>query len=212
MRQKFGLRRWGFLLAIATIAGVAFMAACGDDDDDASGDNTSVATAARQNLSGTVEIDGSSTVYPVTQAMAEEFQKENRNVRVTVGISGTGGGFQRFCAGEIPIGNASRPISETEKAACAAKGIQYTEMFVAFDGLSAMANPRDTFVDCLTTAELKKIWDQGSTITNWKDVRAGFPRQAAGALRRGHGLRHVRLLHRSHQRQGEAEPRRLHQQ
>ncbi len=175
--NRTGLGRWTrprrrlWLPLVALVALVALAAACGDDDN--GGDTAATATGAR--LSGTIEVDGSSTVFPITQAMAEEFQIANRGVRVTVGISGTGGGFKRFCDGETAISDASRPISDKEKQACAEKGIEYIELFVAYDGLSVLANPKDTFVDCLTTSELKKIWDKGSTVANWKDVRAGFP-------------------------------------
>jgi len=126
-------------------------------------------------LSGTVKIDGSSTVFPISEAMAEEFQKLNPDVRITVGISGTGGGFKKFCAGETDISDASRKIKDTEKAECQKNGIAYKELQVAIDGLSVVVNKQNDFVDCLTTAELKKIWDTGSTVKNWKDVRAGFP-------------------------------------
>ncbi|HET8569251.1 MAG TPA: PstS family phosphate ABC transporter substrate-binding protein [Candidatus Limnocylindria bacterium] len=126
-------------------------------------------------LAGSIKVDGSSTVFPIAEAMAEEFQKKHRDVKVTVGISGTGGGFTKFCNGETDISNASRPIKDTERAACEKNGIAYTELQVAIDGLSVVANPQAAFVDCLTTAELKRIWDKGSTVNNWKDVRPGFP-------------------------------------
>ena len=129
-------------------------------------------------LSGKVTIDGSSTVYPITEAVAEEFQKANQGVRVTVAFAGTGGGFKKFCNGETDMNDASRPIKDEEKAACAAKGIDYVELQVAIDGLSVLVNPQNTWVDCLTTAELKKIWDQGSTVNTWADVRGGWPAEA----------------------------------
>jgi phosphate transport system substrate-binding protein len=151
------------LFWLAVIAAMA-MAACADDG-----------AKPGDTLSGTVEVDGSSTVYPITQAMAEEFQLEHRKVRITVGISGTGGGFKRFCGGEIAIANASRAIKDSEKQSCDANGVGYVELFAAFDGLSVVANPRDTFVDCVTVDELKRIWDQGSRVNNWRDIRAGFP-------------------------------------
>jgi phosphate transport system substrate-binding protein len=126
-------------------------------------------------LTGTVTIDGSSTVYPITEAVAEEFQKANKGVKVTVAFAGTGGGFKKFCNGETDMNDASRPISDAEKTACAGKSIDYVELQVAIDGLSVLVNPQNTWVDCLTTAELKKIWDQGSTVKTWAEVRAGFP-------------------------------------
>ena len=129
------------------------------------------------NISGNVDADGSSTVFPITEAMAEEFHKVAPRVRVTVGLSGTGGGFKRFCNDETDISNASRPISESEKTACAAKGVQYVELKVAFDGLSVLVNPQNTWVDYLTVAELKKIWEPASTITRWNQVRPNWPDQ-----------------------------------
>jgi phosphate transport system substrate-binding protein len=126
-------------------------------------------------LSGTIEIDGSSTVFPVTEAVAEEFGKLAGDVRVNVGISGTGGGFKRFVEGETDISDASRPISEAEKADAEANGIEYLEFKVGTDGLSVMVSPQNDFVDCLTLDELKRIWEPGSTVDNWNQVRPEFP-------------------------------------
>jgi len=122
-----------------------------------------------------IKIDGSSTVFPITEAMAEEFMKRNRGVNITVGISGTGGGFSKFCAGETDISNASRPIKQSEIDKCKAAGIEYIELPVAFDALTVVVNPRNNWVSSLTTAELKKIWEPGSTVNNWSQVRSGFP-------------------------------------
>ncbi len=126
-------------------------------------------------LTGTVESDGSSTVFPVAEAFAEEFQIENRGVRVTVGVSGTGGGFNRFCAGETDLSNASRHISESEREECAASGIEFIELRVALDGLSVVVNPRNDFVQCLTVEELRRIWEPNSSVQTWRDVRSEFP-------------------------------------
>ena len=126
-------------------------------------------------LSGSIEVDGSSTVYPISEAVAEEFQRENPGTRVAVGVSGTGGGFKRFCAGETDVSNASRPITESEIEDCERNGVQFTEVRVAWDGLSVITNPSNDFVACLTTDELKRIWEPGSTIENWSQVRDGFP-------------------------------------
>jgi phosphate transport system substrate-binding protein len=126
-------------------------------------------------LTGSVRVDGSSTVFPIMEALAEEFQIENRGVRVTVGISGTGGGFKRFCAGETDISDASRPIKQTEIEACEAAGVEYTEVSVAWDGLSVIVNPANEFAACLTVAELRRIWEPGSSVTTWRDVRSDFP-------------------------------------
>ncbi|MBI4312164.1 MAG: PstS family phosphate ABC transporter substrate-binding protein [Chloroflexi bacterium] len=126
-------------------------------------------------LRGVIEIDGSSTVFPITEAVAEEFHKANPQVRVNVGVSGTGGGFKRFVAGETQISDASRPISASEADAAAKNGIEYIELKVATDGLSVVVNPKNDFVSCLTVAELKKVWEPSSTMNNWNQVRAGFP-------------------------------------
>ena len=126
----------------------------------------------------TVTFDGSSTVFPVTEAVAEDFQRARRGaVRVTVGISGTGGGFKKFCRGEIDISNASRPILEKEIAACKEAGIEYLEIPVAFDALTVVVNPKNAFVKQITVAELKKMWApeaQGKVMT-WKQINAAWP-------------------------------------
>ena len=128
-------------------------------------------------LTGTIEIDGSSTVFPVTEAVAEEFRKIHPRVQVNVGVSGTGGGFKRFTVGETDVSNASRPIRDSESAAAESNGLEYYQLRVGIDGLSVVVNPNNDFVDCLTVAELKAIWEPGSTIDNWSQVRAGFPNQ-----------------------------------
>jgi phosphate transport system substrate-binding protein len=129
-------------------------------------------------LSGSISADGSSTVYPITEAIAEEFGREQEGrVRVTVGLSGTGGGFKRFCAGETDLSNASRPIKDSEKQLCTQNQVTYAEVQVAYDGLSVVVNPKNTFAQCLTVAELKKIWEPGSKVKRWSDVRPGFPNQ-----------------------------------
>jgi len=125
-----------------------------------------------------VKIDGSSTVYPVTEAVAEEFQKSKKGaIRVTVGISGTGGGFKKFCRGETDISNASRPILAQEMEACRAAGIDYIELPIAFDALAVVINPQNTWADVLTIDDLKKMWEPAAQgkITNWKQVRPEWP-------------------------------------
>jgi phosphate transport system substrate-binding protein len=129
-------------------------------------------------LRGTVKLDGSSTVFPISEAMAEEFQKAaGGNVRVTVGISGTGGGFKKFCADETDISDASRPISKSEIEACTAANIKFVELPIAFDGLSVMVSPRNTFVDSMKVSELKKMWepDAQGKVTRWNQVRPEWP-------------------------------------
>jgi len=124
---------------------------------------------------GRIQIDGSSTVYPVTEAFAEEFQLLNQGIRLTVGFSGTGGGFQRFCNGELHLTGASRPIRESEIELCAENGIEYVEIPIALDGLSVVVNPENDFVSCLTLEELRRAWEPGSDVTTWRDVRPTFP-------------------------------------
>ena len=128
-------------------------------------------------LTGTVDGDGSSTVFPVTEAVAEEFNRENSGVDITVGVSGTGGGFEKFCAGETDFSDASRPIKDSEAEACAAAGVEYVELTVAVDGLAVVVNPENDWADCLTTEELEAVWKPGSTVANWSQVRDGFPDQ-----------------------------------
>ena len=129
-------------------------------------------------LSGDIAIDGSSTVFPITEAVAEEFgYLTNGNVRVTVGVSGTGGGFKKFCNGETQITDASRPIRSTEVALCADGGVEYIEIPVAIDGLTVVVNQDNDFVECMTVAELNKMWapEAEDTITAWNQVRADWP-------------------------------------
>jgi phosphate transport system substrate-binding protein len=131
-------------------------------------------------LSGSIAIDGSSTVYPITAAASEEFNQYAPNVRVPVGISGTGGGFKKFCAGETDIQDASRPITPAEVETCTQNKVEYIELPVAYDGLAVVVNPKNDWVDYLTVAELKKIWEPAAQdkITNWNQVRSTFPDKA----------------------------------
>lgn len=133
---------------------------------------------AKERLKGKIRIDGSSTVFPITEAVAEEFQKLNRKVRVTVGISGTGGGFKKFSAGEIDINDASRTIKRSEIQNAEQNGVGFIELPVAYDGLSVVINRNNNFVDHLTVTELRKIWQPGSTVMNWSDVRPEWPEKA----------------------------------
>ena len=134
----------------------------------------------RSQSSSTVKIDGSSTVYPITEAVAEEFQKaQGGSTRVTVGISGTGGGFKKFCTGEMDISNASRPIKPSEQEQCRAAGISYIELPVAYDAITVVVNPQNTWATNMTTAELKKMWQASSqgSVTTWSDIRSGWPNE-----------------------------------
>ena len=128
-------------------------------------------------LSGRIQADGSSTVAPLVTLAAERFRKQEPRVKISVGVSGTGGGFERFCAGETDLSDASRAIEDEEKAACEKKHIQFRELQVANDGLTVVVNPDNDWVDCLTVDQLKKIWEPGSEVKSWKDVDDSFPDQ-----------------------------------
>ncbi len=136
--------------------------------------------AAQSAIAQLVKIDGSSTVFPVTEAVAEDFQKSKKGaIKVTVGISGTGGGFKKFCRGEIDISNASRPILKSEIEECRKAGIEFIELPVAFDALTVVINPKNSFIKQLTVAELKKMWEpaaQGKVMT-WNQVNPAWPNQ-----------------------------------
>jgi phosphate transport system substrate-binding protein len=137
-----------------------------------------LAAAATSHADALIKIDGSSTVYPITEAVAEEFQKAKKGaVKVTVGISGTGGGFKKFCRGETDISDASRPILKKEMADCAAAGIKYIELPVAFDALTVVVNPKNTWINQMTVAELKTIWEPAAQgkITKWNQVNPAWP-------------------------------------
>ena len=150
---------------VAALALALTAAACGGSTD----------TAGDGDLSGTIRIDGSSTVAPLSEAAAELFREENPGVQITVGTSGTGGGFEKFCNGETDVSDASRPIKDEEKKACADKGVVFDELQVANDALSVVVNKENDWIDCITVDQLKKIWDQGSTVKNWKQVDPSFP-------------------------------------
>ena len=144
------------------------VAACGDDDDDGGG-------GGGGDLSGTIRIDGSSTVGPFAQAAAEEFQGQNPGVKVTVGTSGTGGGFEKFCAGETDISDASRPIDEEEEVPiCEKNNVTYKEVQVANDGISITTN-KDLTVDCMSVEQLKELWEQGSNVDSLSQIDPNFP-------------------------------------
>jgi phosphate transport system substrate-binding protein len=162
--------RKNLLMTLAVSALLAFgVAACGDDDDDGGGSGSAASNGGAQQLSGTVRADGSSTVAPLTETAAEMFQGENPDVRVTVGTSGTSGGFEKFCNGETEISDASRPIKDEEIAACKKNGIKYEEVQVANDALSAVVNPNNP-VECLSVEQLNQIWDKGSKVDSWGDI------------------------------------------
>jgi phosphate transport system substrate-binding protein len=155
-------KKW--IVAVCTASVLAFgVAACGDDDDDGGSNGSS------GDLSGTIRIDGSSTVAPLTSIAAEEFQGENPDVSVTVGTSGTSGGFEKFCAGETDANDASRQIEKEEENLCAENGVEYEEVQVANDALSVIVNPNNPLT-CISIESLNQIWDKGSEVDSWGDV------------------------------------------
>ncbi len=173
--MKTNLLKKAGLISILGLSVMA-MTACGTNSN--TGDKTSQGTDAQASISGEVKIDGSSTVYPITEAVAEEFLATNPDVRVPVGVSGTGGGFKKFIANEIDINDASRAIKDQEAADAKAAGVEYEAFEIAYDGLSVLVNPENTWVESLTVDELKKIWEPNSTVKTWKDIRAEWPAEA----------------------------------
>lgn len=162
------------LLLVLAGALVTLAAACNGDG---AGGPESRGSDGGPVVSGAVTLDGSSTVFPVSEAVAEEFSKLHRDVRVTVGVSGTGGGFQKFCSGETDISNASRPMKDSEREQCGANGIEWLELRVGLDGLAVVANPDSTWMTDITLEELSVLWgpEAEQTITHWSQVRAGWP-------------------------------------
>lgn len=156
-----------FVLALILIA-------CGEKKE--TNDTAQNETAA---LSGIIKVDGSSTVFPVTEAVAEEFRSIQPDVKVTIGVSGTGGGFKKFSRGETNISNASRPIKDKEIAACKENNIKYLELEVAYDGLAVLVNPENTWVDSFTVEELKMIWEPAAQdkIMKWNQIRPEWPNE-----------------------------------
>ena len=173
------MRSIRILLLLATMAAMAFtVAACGEDEETTSGSGGGAASAQEsggEELTGSIRIDGSSTVFPFAEAAGELFNEEQPGVQITVGQSGTGGGFEKFCAGETDVSNASRPIKDDEEVpVCEKGGVKYSEVQIANDGIAVVTN-KDLAVDCLTTAQLKKVWNKGSKIASLKDVDPSLP-------------------------------------
>ncbi|MEX2105073.1 MAG: phosphate ABC transporter substrate-binding protein PstS family protein, partial [Bacilli bacterium] len=176
--KKF-LKSSGVLLIVALL--MVFAVACGGATEDNANtgvkDNTETKTDAKQDekekLSGDVSIDGSSTVYPVQEAIAEEYRSAQPDVKVTVGVSGTGGGFKRFVVGETDMSDASRPIKETEAELAKTNGIEYVELPVAYDGISVIVSKDNDFLKEITVEELNKIWT--GEVTKWNEVRPEYP-------------------------------------
>ena len=174
-------RRWTGAVLMGLVAAMA-MAACGGGDESSSSAATQstpatykASSAPANSLEGTIEIDGSSTVAPVTEAVAEEYRKLQDSVLVNVGISGSGGGFKRFTAGETDISDASRSIHDSEAATAAENGVEYYGLLVGVDGLSVMVNLKNDFVTCMTVEQLKMLWEPESTVDSWDDLDASWP-------------------------------------
>jgi phosphate transport system substrate-binding protein len=151
---------------IALLASALAVVGCGGDSE---GEH------AAERLEGRVAIDGSSTVYPISEAVAEEFRSVEPGIRVTIGVSGTGGGFKKFLVGDTDINDASRPIKAKEVESAASSGVEFIELPVSFDGISLVINPENDFVDYLTADELRRIWQPESTVQTWSDVRPEWP-------------------------------------
>lgn len=170
------MKNFSSTIAIATFGSLMLLGlnGCGKTDGSvaANGSGTSEST-----LSGSITIDGSSTVQPIMSGIAEDFDDVNEEVRTTVAESGTGGGFKKFCNGEIDIANASRPIKPEEIEACTANKIEFVEVPVAFDGLSVVVNPQNDWMSDITVDELKMIWQPNSKVKMWSDVRPAFPKE-----------------------------------
>jgi phosphate transport system substrate-binding protein len=159
--------------ALILLAGLV-LAGCGRERESA-GDDGGGDTTAQSDLSGRIEADGSSTVGPYTTAAAERFRASNPDVRITVGVSGTGGGFERFCAGETDLSNASRAIKDEERELCEQEGVEFVEFHIANDALTVVVNAENDWATCLTVEELQKAWEPGSKVNNWSQIRDGFP-------------------------------------
>jgi phosphate transport system substrate-binding protein len=158
--------RWAALPGVAVLA--LSLAACGSGSD----------AGSDSGASGSVAVDGSSTVFPMSNAAYELLSEENPDIKVTVGSSGTGGGFEKFCAGQTDISDASRPIKKDEEVpTCEENGVEFTELQVATDALTMVVNKDLEGVDCLTTEQVKKLWGPGSKVTNWKQLDPSFPDQ-----------------------------------
>jgi phosphate transport system substrate-binding protein len=175
-----------FLATSLMISSVlAFTAACGNNAGTDKADENNQAAEEKQ-LQGEVTVDGSSTVYPIMEVAAEEYMAEQPNVNVSIGFSGTGGGFEKFIAGETVISNASRPIKDEEKAQLEEKGVDYTEFKIAFDGLSVVVNKENDWVDKLTIEDLKKMWTEDGKVKKWSDINPEWPDEEIKFYSPGH--------------------------
>ncbi|CAM3888982.1 PstS family phosphate ABC transporter substrate-binding protein [Geobacillus stearothermophilus] len=179
------MSKWKRLMLSSLLGGTMMIAAaCGGGN--GAQENEADSGSATKELSGEVIMDGSSTVYPIAEAAAEEYMMEQPNVKVSVGASGTGGGFEKFTKGETDFSNASRPIKEEEKQEAADNGIEFQEFQLAYDGLSVVVNKENDWVDYLTVDELKKMWTEDGTVKKWSDIRPGWPDEEIKFFSPGH--------------------------
>lgn len=171
------MKKWKYLTATAILGSALFLAACGDGEETSTSaeNNTEQAESGSAQLTGNVVGDGSSTVAPITEALVEEYAAVQKDVRVAVGVSGTGGGFEKFINGETDFSNASRPIKETEVEELKAAGVDYTEFELAYDGLSVVVHPDNTWAKDLTVEQLKQIWIEDGTKKKWSDIDPSWP-------------------------------------
>ncbi|MEL6470217.1 MAG: PstS family phosphate ABC transporter substrate-binding protein [Cyanobacteria bacterium J06623_4] len=167
--------RLAYSLSVLTLT--ASLVACGGGETVSTGGEGAEPAAAGSGVSGAIQIDGSSTVFPISEAMAEEFQAANPDTRVTVGVSGSGGGFEKFCGGETDISNASRAIKDEEVANCEAAGIEFIEVPIAYDGITVVTSPGNDWAQCLTIEQLNTAWapEAEGTVTNWNQIDPSFP-------------------------------------
>lgn len=171
------MKKWKYLTSTAILGSALFLAACGDGEETSPSakNNTEQAESGSAQLTGNVVGDGSSTVSPITEALVEEYAAVQKDVRVAVGVSGTGGGFEKFINGETDFSNASRPIKDTEVEKLKAAGIDYTEFELAYDGLSVVVHPDNTWAKDLTVEQLQQIWVEDGTKKKWSDIDASWP-------------------------------------
>lgn len=173
------MKRWQYLSMTAVLGSALFLGACGNSEDEtttsANGNEQVKATTAQ--LTGDVVGDGSSTVAPITEALVEEYARVQKDVRVSVGVSGTGGGFEKFINGETDFSNASRPIKDSEIEQLEEAGVDYTEFEIAYDGLSVVVHPENTWATNLTVEQLKQIWIEDGTTKKWSDIDSSWPEE-----------------------------------
>ncbi len=181
--SRLGARSARLAYSFSILALTVSLTACGGGADTATDTPADAAAGdapVGEGVSGDIQIDGSSTVFPISEAMAEEFQIANPDTRVTVGVSGSGGGFKKFCAGETDISNASRPIKDEEIALCDEAGIEFIEVPIAYDGITLVTNTENDWAECLTVEQLNAVWSPESegSVDNWNQVDPSFPDQA----------------------------------